>query len=86
MSKALTLDEMAGALMSQLADTSPITIPPDPTPISDALLQLRGALTVQDCGVLGALPGVRTMGDLKTVLDRGEIVGELGEKLRGMLG
>ena len=62
-------------------------IPADSTPIADALLALRdaGGLTVADCGVLAGLVGVRTLGDLRTVLDRGEVEEKLARKLRKAL-
>lgn len=65
-----------------------VGIPPDPTPIADALLVLRdvGALTVAECGALATVVGVRTLGDLRTVLDRGEIEEKLEKKLRQVLG
>lgn len=63
-----------------------VDLPPDPMPIADALLQLRPLLTPVDCEALGNLSGVRTLGDLRTVLERGEVEGALGKKLRQVLG
>lgn len=59
------------------------------TPIRDALPVLRDAgVDIGDALEERQPPfdGVRTMGDLRTVLERREIEGKLGEKLRGILG
>lgn len=66
----------------------PIGTIPASTPILEALAVMRdaGVITDTDREALASLPGVRTMGDLRTVLDRGEITGELGERLRRVLG
>ena len=72
----------------QEAISAPTALPPPSTPIADALLTLRdaGGLTAGDCRALADLVGVRTLGDLQTVLDRGEVEGKLGAKLRKVLG
>lgn len=63
------------------------SIPPDSTPIADALLSLRdmSVLTIADCAVVGAAVGVRTLGDLRVVIDRGELDEKLAKKLRQAL-
>lgn len=70
-----------------IVEAQPTSIPADSTPIADALLVLRdaGVLTGADCGVLAGLVGVRTMGDLRTVFDRGEVEEKLEKKLRKAL-
>lgn len=42
-------------------------------------------ITAEDRAAILALPGVRTVGDLETVLARGEIGKELATKLRQVL-
>lgn len=73
-----------------LASAPPVVLPPPPsTPVADALVALRGAggLSAADCEGLGNLVGVRTLGDLQTVLERGEIADKkLEKKLRQVLG
>lgn len=87
MSRAMTVDEIVEAIVPQM-DDMPLSVPPDPTPIADALLALRdaGMLTVTDCGMLGTMTGVRTLGDLRTVLDRGEVEEKLAKRLGKVLG
>lgn len=68
--------------------SAPVALPPPSTPIADALLALRdaGGLTVGDCRGLADLVGVRTLGDLQVVLERGEVEEKLARKLRKVLG
>lgn len=65
-----------------------VPLPPPSTPIADALLALRdaGGLTAGDCREVRDLVGVRTLGDLQTVLERGEVEEKLARKLRKVLG
>lgn len=67
-----------------------MTTPPPSTPITEALdvLVAAKALTATDRDVLTPAPvGVRTLGDLVTVMGRGEIEDKkLAEKLKKVLG
>ena len=66
----------------------PVGTIPASTPINDALAALRnaGVLSEADCRGAADLPGVRTLGDLVTVLGRGDVEGKLAAKLRKVLG
>ena len=55
----------------------------DTTAIQDALKEL--SLTADERAACAALVGVRTLGDLKAVLERGEVGKELAAKLRKVL-
>lgn len=67
-----------------------LLLPPPSTPITEALDQLVGnkALTATERDALTPAPvGVRTLGDLVTILGRGEIEDtKLAEKLKKVLG
>lgn len=55
----------------------------DTTPIELAITALR--LDAEDRAAVLVLPGVRTLGDLRVVLDRGDAPKELAAKLRKVL-
>lgn len=53
---------------------------PDSTPIEEAGQALK--LSAADRETIVALPGVRTLGDLRAVLERGEVEKALAAKLK----
>ena len=55
----------------------------DTTPIQEALKALP--LTPDERAAVVALPGVRTLGDLVVVLERGDVPKELAAKIRKVL-
>lgn len=56
----------------------------DTTPIADALAALD--LSPDERAAVLALPAVRTLGDLRVVLERGEVEKGLAKKLGKVLG